>query len=225
MAAFIVKPLLYCYILILSHACLPTGGSAPHRTFTPCITANALSLTGSRNDKLISTPNMLTSPHVGHHPMNYLSVAEGSNLHPIHVSTSNIEYNKQDGKLEVICTLFTDDFEDALAKQYHAKTDLTKQEMHAAMDELVKKYVAANLDIQADDRNVKLNYLGYEINREATDVYLESDALPPVKKVDVTVSLLYSLFDDQMNIVHVIVGGVRKSERVNYPDKKIEQVF
>jgi len=196
MAAFIVKPLLYCYILLL------VG-------YTPVDHSSVSRMSVGRRINFHKTEKSKAS----------------SNLHPIHVSTSNIEYNKQDGKLEVICTLFTDDFEDALAKQYHAKTDLTKQEMHAAMDELVKKYIAANLDIQADGHSVKLNYLGYEINREATDVYLESDALPPVKKVDVTVSLLYSLFDDQMNIVHVIVGGVRKSERVNYPDKKIEQVF
>ncbi len=196
MGAFIVKPLLYCYILLLAG-------------YTPA-------------DHLSASRLPMASQPSDHRP----GMADRFlKRHPIHVSTSNIEYNKTDGKLDVICTLFTDDFEDALAKQYHAKTDLTKQEMHTAMDELVKKYIAANLDIQADDRSVKLNYLGYEINREATDVYFESDQLPPVKKVDVAVSLLYSLFDDEMNIVHIIVGGVRKSEKVNYPDKKVEQVF
>ncbi|HEY8783103.1 MAG TPA: DUF6702 family protein [Mucilaginibacter sp.] len=145
--------------------------------------------------------------------------------HPIHVSTSNIEYNSKDNKLEVICTIFTDDFEAALAKQYNTKTDLNKAEMHTAMDALVKKYVAANLHINANDAPVNLNYLGFEINREATDVYLESDKIPPVKKVDVEVSLLYNLFDDQINIVHIIVNGVRKSEKVNYPEKMVEQVF
>jgi hypothetical protein len=93
------------------------------------------------------------------------------------------------------------------------------------MDALVKKYVAANLHINANDAPVNLNYLGFEINREATDVYLESDKIPPVKKVDVEVSLLYNLFDDQINIVHIIVNGVRKSEKVNYPEKMVEQVF
>jgi hypothetical protein len=138
--------------------------------------------------------------------------------HPIHVSASNIEFNKADNKFEVICSIFTDDFEAALAKDYHAKADLTKTEMHAAMDELVKKYIAQNLSISADNNTVKLN-------REYAEVYLESDKLPPVKKVDVTVSLLYNLFDDQINIVHVIVNGTRKSEKVNYPDKKVVQVF
>jgi hypothetical protein len=174
MGLFILKPLIYCYALLIVATVHPKPLSRPH---------------------------------------------------PIHVSTSNIEFNKQDNKLEVICSMFTDDFEAALAKEYHAKTDLSKTEMHAAMEELVKKYLAENLFISADDKSVKLNFLGFEINREYAEVYLESDQLPPIKKVDVTVSLLYNLFDDQMNIVHVIVNGTRKSEKVNYPDKKVEQVF
>ena len=145
--------------------------------------------------------------------------------HPIHVSTSNIEYNGKDNKLEVICTMFTDDFESALGKQYHAQTDLNKADMHAAMDALIKQYIAANLKISADNSPVRLNYLGFEINREGTDVYLESDKLATVKKVDADVSLLYNLFDDQINIVHIIVGGIRKSEKVDYPEKRVEQVF
>ena len=146
-------------------------------------------------------------------------------FHPIHVSTTNIEYNKTDNKLEVICTIFTDDFEAALAKQYHAKTDLNKADMHAAMDALIKSYIATNLHIKTGDVPAKLNYLGFEINREATDVYLESDKIPAVKKVDAEVSLLHNLFDDQINIVHITVNGVRKSEKLDFPDKKVEQVF
>jgi len=157
-------------------------------------------------------------------PLLYCYIISGA-LHPIHVSTANVEYNKQDNKLEVICTLFTDDFEAALAKQYNAKTDLSKADMHPAMDALVKSYIAANLHIKTDDATVNLNYLGFEINREAVDVYLESDKIPAVKKVDVDISLVYNLFDDEINIVHIIVNGVRKSEKVNYPEKRVEQVF
>src|SRR5665213_2724715 len=92
-------------------------------------------------------------------------------FHPIHVSTTNIEYNSKDNKLEVICTIFTDDFEAALAKQYHAKTDLTKADMHKAMDALVKNYLGDNVQIKTGNIAVKLNYLGFEINRESADIY------------------------------------------------------
>jgi hypothetical protein len=146
-------------------------------------------------------------------------------FHPIHVSTANIEFNKQDNKLEVICTIFTDDFEAALAKQFNAKTDLNKADMHAAMEALVKKYIELNLHIKTGDQPTKLSFLGFEINKEATDVYLESEVLPAVKKVVVDDSILQNLFDDQINIVHIIVNGVRKSEKLDYPDKRVEQVF
>jgi hypothetical protein len=146
-------------------------------------------------------------------------------FHPIHVSTANIEFNKQDNKLEVICTIFTDDFEAALAKQFNAKTDLNKADMHAAMETLVKNYIELNLHIKTGDQPTKLSFLGFEINKEATDVYLESEVLPAVKKVVVDDSILQNLFDDQINIVHIIVNGVRKSEKLDYPDKRVEQVF
>jgi len=146
-------------------------------------------------------------------------------FHPIHVSTTNISYNNQDNKLEVICTIFTDDFEAALVKQYHTKTDLNKTEMHAAMDALVKKYIISNLQIKTGAAPLNLNYVGFEINKEATDVYFESDKIPAVKKIDVDVSLLHNLFDDQINIVHITVGGVRKSEKLDYPAKRVSQVF
>jgi hypothetical protein len=146
-------------------------------------------------------------------------------MHPIHVSTTNINYNAQDSKVEVICTIFTDDFEAALVKQYGKKTDLTKAEMHAAMEVLVKNYVNNHLQIKAGPGSLPLNYLGFEINKEATDVYLESDKTPVFKKIDVDVSLLHNLFDDQINIVHITVNGVRKSEKLDYPDRRVIQSF
>jgi hypothetical protein len=33
-------------------------------------------------------------------------------------------------------------------------------------------------------------------------------------------SILYELYDKQMNLMHVSVGGNRKSTRLNYPDKE-----
>jgi hypothetical protein len=146
-------------------------------------------------------------------------------FHPLHVSTSDINYNSQEGKLEVICTIFTDDFESALAKQYHTKTDLAKPEMHNAMDAIVKKYLAENLRIKPGTADAPLNYLGFEINREAVNVYLESDKVPLPKKVDVDVSLLHNLYTDQLNIVHVTVNGLRKSGKLDYPNKTISQTF
>jgi hypothetical protein len=151
--------------------------------------------------------------------------AAPATMHPLHVSTADISYNAQDGKLEVICTLFTDDFEAALVKQYHTKTDLVKPAMHTAMDALVKQYLNSNLHLKANNTAAPLNYVGFEINREAVNVYLESDKVVTPKKIEANVSLLHNLFDDQLNIVHITVNGTRKSERLDYPNKVVVQNF
>ena len=72
---------------------------------------------------------------------------------------------------------------------------------------------------------MKINYLGFEEDKESVNVYLESEATEMPKKVETAVSLLYSFFDDQMNIVHIIVNGERKSSKLNYPDRYLYQIF
>lgn len=148
-----------------------------------------------------------------------------ANPHPLHVSTSDISYNAQTSKLETTCTVFTDDFELALSKQFNTKVDLQKPEMHTAMDALIKQYLALHLQVKTNNVFTQLNYLGFQIDHEAVDIFIESVSISSPKKVSVEVSLLHNIFDDQINIVHITIGGVRKSGKIIYPDKKIEQVF
>ena len=146
-------------------------------------------------------------------------------FHPLHVSTTDISFNAQDNQLEVICTIFTDDFEAALEKQFHSKADLTKPEMHAAMDVFVKNYINGNLHLKTGAQNLALSYIGFEINREAVNVYLESGKVAVPKKIDAEVSLLQNIYTDQLNIVHMTVNGNRKSTKLDYPSKNISQIF
>lgn len=145
--------------------------------------------------------------------------------HPLHVSTTNMSYNTQDNKLEVTCTVFTDDFESAIAKQYNVKTDLTKPALHITMDGFVKNYVNSHVQIKTGDKALALNYLGFEIDKEAVHVYLESNTIPAFKKASAEISLLHNLYDDQINIVHITENGTRKSTKLEYPETKVSQVF
>lgn len=140
--------------------------------------------------------------------------------HPFHVSTTEINHNAKDKTLEVTCRIFTDDFEAILEKNYKRKVDLTHPAAadKATIDKVVSDYVAKHLQLKADGKVVTLSYLGYEIDNDAAAVYLEVDNIPSVKKVETTDSILYDQYDDQMSIIHVIVGGNRKSTKLDYPD-------
>lgn len=142
-------------------------------------------------------------------------------MHPLHVSTLEITHNSGENRLEVVCKIFTDDFEAALTKQYKVKTDLSAPAKHGAMDILVKKYILNHLQISTNSRLTPLDYLGFEKDKEFVYVYLESEKGVPLKKIDVQVSLLHNLFNDQINIVHVTVGGKRRSTKLDFPKKDI----
>ncbi|RZK58458.1 MAG: hypothetical protein EOO91_08245 [Pedobacter sp.] len=157
--------------------------------------------------------------------MIFPSFLEPSAKHPLHVSTTEIEFNSKEKSLEISCRIYTDDFETVLAKQFKTKVDLNKQTMHKAMDELVKKYLNANLQYKINGKNLTATYVGFEQDNEATNVYLEIDNVLSLQSLSLNNSILYDLFDDQMNILHVVKAGTRKSVRVNYPNKGLNIAF
>lgn len=150
---------------------------------------------------------------------------KNSSKHPLHVSTTEISFNAKEKSLEVTCRIFTDDFENVLAQQFKAKTDLSKPAMHKAMDALVKKYMDRNLQYILNGKAAKATYVGFEKDNEATNVYLEINNVNALNSLTVNNSILYDLFDDQMSILHVEKGGIRKSTRTNYPNRELSVSF
>lgn len=142
---------------------------------------------------------------------------EKEGLHPFHVSVIEINHNAADKTLEISCKIFTDDFEKTLAKNYNTKVDLINPPDKNAMDTLVKKYLYSHLSIKANGKPVMLNYIGFENDKEAAYGYIEVSNVPSVSKIDIGTNIMYDMFDDQVNIMHVIVNGERKSTKLNFP--------
>lgn len=145
--------------------------------------------------------------------------------HPLHVSTTEISFNPKGKSLEISCRIFTDDFENVLAKTFKTKTDLSKPAMQKEMDALIKQYLTKNLKFQVNGKPVAASYIGFEIDHEATNVYLEIENVASLQGIGLTNSILYDLFDDQMNILHVERSGARKSARTNYPATSLSVTF
>ncbi len=81
------------------------------------------------------------------------------------------------------------------------------------------------MKLKSDNQFVSINYLGFEEEVESVNIYLESEPIKTPKKVETAVSMLYNLFDDQINIVHIIVNGKRQSHKLNYPDRYLYKNF
>ncbi|WP_343531062.1 DUF6702 family protein [Pedobacter sp.] len=141
--------------------------------------------------------------------------------HPFHVSNTEVSYNTKSKSLEITCRIFTDDFENVLNKRFKSKIDLYTKSQVKEMNAFVKSYLEANLKFMVDGKAVKYNYLGFENDHEATNVYLEIGNSPSFKTLGVDNSILYDLFEDQMNILHVEKNGNRKSTKASFPERKM----
>ena len=141
----------------------------------------------------------------------------GGATHPFHVSVVEINHNATDKTLEISCKIFTDDFEKVLTQNYKTKVDLTNPPDRKAMDTVVKKYIFSHLTVSVDGKAGTLSYLGFEKDEEAVYSYVQVDNLNSVKKVELMINLMHDLFTDQVNIIHVIVKGERKSTKLDYP--------
>lgn len=145
--------------------------------------------------------------------------------HPLHVSTTEVDFNAKEKTLEVSCRIYTDDFENILAKQSKTKIDLSNPAVHKSMDEHVKKYIQSHLRFVVNGKATNINYIGFEKDDEATNVYVEIENVTNIQQLESRNSVLYDLFDDQMNILHVTRNGNRKSARANYPEQSLKVAF
>ena len=146
-------------------------------------------------------------------------------VHPLYISVTEIDHNAKDKTLEVSCKIFTNDLEATLEKTTHVKVDLSDPKNKAAGDKLIADYVGKHLQLKADGRVVSLQFVGSEKEADGTWSYFVVNNVPSVKRIDASNSLLYDNFSQQINIMHVSVGGEKKSFRLNYPDTEASFSF
>ena len=146
-------------------------------------------------------------------------------IHPYHVGSVEINFNSNTRTFEISAKFFLDDLENALNKKYNKTLHFGEEKSKAGINEALNDYFNEYFKLKNNNKFIKVNYIGFEEDKESVNIYLESEPTEAPKKVETAVSLLYSFFDDQMNIVHIIVNGVRKSSKLNYPDRYLYQLF
>jgi len=137
--------------------------------------------------------------------------------HPLYITVTDINHNVKDKTLEISCKMFTNDFEAVLEKTAHVKVDLSDGKNKTVTDKLIADYVEKHLLLKVDGQPAVLQFVGSEKQEDGTWSYFQVNNVPTVKKIDVSNSLLYDNFNQEINIMHASVGGVKKSTRLDYP--------
>jgi len=145
--------------------------------------------------------------------------------HPYHVGSVEINHNKTSESFEITARFFMDDLENALSKKYGKPFHFNDPKFKTQLNEALKNYSAEYFKLKSDGKFVKVNFVGYEEDHESVNIFMETEAVVRPKKVEAAVSFLYNYFDDQINIVHLIIGGIRKSEKLTYPNRYLFGTF
>ncbi|MDQ0783179.1 DUF6702 family protein [Chryseobacterium sp. W4I1] len=145
--------------------------------------------------------------------------------HPYHVGSVEINYNAKSRSFEVTGRFFLDDLENGLGKKYGGSFHFNDEKYKAKLNEALEKYCSEYFKLKADGKFLKINYVGYEEDNESVNIFLESETVTSPKKIEAAVSFLYNLFDDQINIVHLIKNGQRKSEKLTYSNRYLYHQF
>ena len=130
--------------------------------------------------------------------------------HRYYVSTSLFNFT-EDSSLQITLRVFKDDLSNAISDTYlDQKTDDLN-----LIDELyfkqVDEYINSKISILIDDKKFEMDYLGLETKNDMYVCYLEIENLPVYSNMVISNKILFEIFDDQQNIIHVKRNDKRQS--------------
>lgn len=139
----------------------------------------------------------------------------GANVHPVHVSVTEIEFDQKEKELEVIVRIFLDDLESAIREaKKQSELNLLEPGSSGTTDQLVSEYLLSRFKISLNGKAQKIKYLGHEIENEAMLCYVQVQEVKKIETIEVFNSIITELYDDQSNLVHVTMGEKVKSLRL-----------
>jgi hypothetical protein len=135
-------------------------------------------------------------------------------IHPLHVSVTEIEMDEKDKRLEIMMRVFIDDLELTLRQNLHQPALDILSLSENGRDEIVSDYLKDHVKLSLDSKIQKIKYIGHEQEESAFIFYVEVSNVKKWKTIQVQNDIIMNTFSDQSNLVHVTVGEKVKSLRL-----------
>lgn len=149
----------------------------------------------------------------------WVAIVPSEKRHDFHSSLTEINYNPKSEALEVTMRVFTDDFEKALTTQNEGKPIRLERNTEATSQH-IERYLRKHFALISPTKQVKtFSYIGSETELDATWLYFELPDCKSIKGYTLYNVVMLELFDDQTNLVNVILGDQRRSFIFNQKTK------
>ncbi len=140
--------------------------------------------------------------------------------HPFYVSTTEIEYIAKSKEVGIAFKTFPDDLEETIRIFAGKKIDLSSKNK-SENNQLISAYLQKHLSIEINRSKKELNFLGYEIDKEAIWIYFNIQKINSIKEMKITSDVMYEYKPEQTNIIHVNLKGNTSSFKLNSPNKEV----
>lgn len=146
------------------------------------------------------------------------SIVTASTAHKFYVSTTKIEYVEQQQSVQIISKIFIDDLEEVLRKRYDESIVLDSKD--ESEQDFVKRYLLQKLQITINGIPATLEYIGKEYEIDLIKVYFEINDIIELNTIEIENIVLFDLFEEQQNIIHLKTGESRRSLVLNKENPK-----
>lgn len=132
-------------------------------------------------------------------------------FHPLHVSLTNIDYDKNKQTIEIAIKLFDDDFKAAIYKEYDINLYLDSDNEYVNTDSLINNYINNNFTLSLDNMlSSNMKFIKREKKLDAYWFYFVINVNNKTKSITIKNTLLNDLYDDQKNLVTYKSGNNEK---------------
>jgi len=121
--------------------------------------------------------------------------------------------------------MFAEDVEDILKQNYKVTVDLGNSQMQEQNNRVISDYILKHLSLSIDSRRPALKFVGFEKEAESVYCYFEVKDVRTFKKLTVNNTILQDYKQEQINIMHVVENGTRKSTKLDYPSSRASFSF
>ena len=146
-------------------------------------------------------------------------------FHPFYISVVEIEHNAKDASIEISARTYTDDLEKMIQKEFNVKLDLNQANQKDIANKYINQYLQKKLALRTNGIQYKLEFVGFEIQKESTWSYFEIKDVKQLKQLNVFCEILFGIDPNQINIIHVTSGGQRKSYELASPKNSTQFNF
>ncbi|AGC77099.1 hypothetical protein LX97_01839 [Nonlabens dokdonensis] len=137
--------------------------------------------------------------------------SENNNLHKYYISVSNATYSKEAKSVQMITRFFIDDLEDVINSRITNPIKLGDKSTIQDVYPHLKDYLDKKLQVKINGKTSIPSFLGAEYESDQIVLYIEI----PSEKMPETISMKFNafleLFEDQKNLVHMKINGIRRT--------------